>query len=193
MINVHAYQVVENEHLYGPGKRLLIFLQGCTIRCKGCTNSHLWGFGEGRDTSIEELLQACAGLEGITLHGGEPQDQSEQLIHLVKQVKAMGKTVVLFTGYLYKELKLRPQRQIWHLADIVISGRYEEEKQSIYLQFRGSTNQRVYTHKGKYKGYRVRDGKTVAILTLDNLGDASLLGFRNQDLDTLLKDIQRKN
>ena len=192
MINVHAYQVVENEHLYGPGRRLLIFLQGCTIKCKGCTNSHLWAFGKGRDISTDELIRACEGLEGITLHGGEPLDQSDQLIHLVKQVKARNKTVVLFTGYLYKELKLRSQRQIWHLADIVISGRYEEAKQSIYLQFRGSTNQRVYTHKGKYKGYKIKDGKTVAILTLDNSGNTSLIGFRNDDLDALLRDIQSK-
>ena len=72
MINIHRYEVVENEHLYGPGKRLLLFTQGCSLRCKGCTNQHLWEFGKGIDVTIEEILNQCNDLDGITLHGGEP-------------------------------------------------------------------------------------------------------------------------
>lgn len=191
MINIHRYEVVENEHLYGPGKRLLLFTQGCSLRCKGCTNQHLWGFGKGIDVTIEEILNQCTDLDGITLHGGEPLDQANVLVELIKKLKQQGKTVILFTGYIFKELN-KVQRQAWIASDIVISGRYDEKKRNIYLQFRGSTNQKVFTHKGKYKDYRIKDGQTIAILSFDAQGEMQSLGFRTDELDQLLNEISRE-
>ena len=192
MINIHRYEVVENEHLYGPGKRLLLFTQGCSLHCKGCTNQHLWTFGIGKDVTTTEILNQLDDLEGITLHGGEPLDQAEALGKLIKKIKEQGKSVILFTGYTYKELD-SIQRQAWLSSDIVISGRYEEEKRNIYLQFRGSTNQKVFTHKGKYKNYKIKDGQTVAILSFDEHGEMQSLGFRTEELEQLLKEISKDN
>ena len=104
MINYRTYSYEENEHLFGPGKRLLLFTQGCSLRCKGCVNQHLWEFGVGKNISTAELVKLCMDTDGVTLHGGEPLDQAEGLYGFVKTLKANGKTVVLFTGYLYKEL-----------------------------------------------------------------------------------------
>ena len=98
MINVHCYEVVENEHLYGPGKRLLLFTQGCALRCNGCTNQHLWEFGKGIDVTTDEILSQCNDLDGITLHGGEPLDQANALIELIKKLQPQRKTVCRFTG-----------------------------------------------------------------------------------------------
>ena len=190
MINIHRYEIVENEHLYGPGKRLLLFTQGCSLHCKGCTNQHLWTFGKGIDVATDVLLHQCDGLDGITLHGGEPLDQAIDLYELIKEVKGQGKTVVLFTGYTYKELE-KTQKQVWLASDIVISGRYEEEKRNIYLQFRGSTNQKVFTHKGKYKNYKLQDGKTVAILSFSEHGEVQSRGFRTDELEQLLKELSK--
>ena len=192
MINIHRYEVVENEHLYGPGKRLLLFTQGCSLRCKGCTNQHLWEFGKGVDVTIEEILNQCTDLDGLTLHGGEPLDQAGNLNELIKKTKEQGKSVVLFTGYNYKELN-SIQRQAWLSSDIVISGRYEEKKRNIYLQLRGSTNQKVFTHKGKYKNYKIKDGQTVAILSFNEHGEMQSRGFRTEELDQLLKEISKDN
>lgn len=192
MINIHRYEVVENEHLYGPGKRLLLFTQGCSLRCNGCTNQHLWEFGKGKNVSIDEIINQCNDLDGITLHGGEPLDQATALCELIKRVKEQDKTLVLFTGYTYKELD-KVQRQVWHNADIVIAGRYEEAKRDIYLQFRGSTNQKVFTHKGKYKDYKIKDGKTVAILSFNERGEMQSRGFRTEELEQLLKEISKEN
>ena len=188
MINIYRYEIVENEYLYGPEKRLLIFTQGCSLHCKGCVNQHLWEFEKGDDMSIEEILTQCKDLDGITLHGGEPLDQANSVREIVDQLKKCEKTVVLFTGYTYQELN-ETQRWIWLNSDIVISGRYDETKRNIYLQFRGSTNQRVFTHKGKYANYKIRDGKTVAILSLNEKGTLHSLGFRTDALESLLKEI----
>ena len=192
MINIHRYEVVENEHLYGPGKRLLLFTQGCSLRCKGCTNQHLWEFGKGIDVTIEEILNQCTDLDGITLHGGEPLDQANVLVELIKKLKKQGKTVILFTGYIFKELN-KVQKQAWLSSDMVISGRYEEQNRNIYLQFRGSTNQKVFTHKGTYKDYKIKDGQTVALLSFNEQGEMQSRGFRTDELEQLLNEISKDN
>lgn len=87
MIKYDSFIIVENEHLYGPGKRLVLFMQGCSLRCPGCVNEHLWDFSEGKKISITNLVGLCHDLDGITLHGGEPLDQSEELLTLVKKIK----------------------------------------------------------------------------------------------------------
>ena len=192
MINYKTYSYEENEHLYGPGKRLLLFTQGCSLHCKGCVNKHLWQFGVGANITVEEVLELCQDVEGITLHGGEPLDQSEGVLEIVKALKNVGKTVILFTGYQYKELSKLSQKRVWGLSDLVISGRYVESKRNIYLQFRGSTNQRVYRHRGKYKDYRVKDGNSVAVIRLNENGEMQSRGFRNQELEELLQEITKR-
>ena len=192
MINYKTYSYEENEHLYGPGKRLLLFTQGCSLHCKGCVNKHLWQFGVGANITVEEVLGLCQDVEGITLHGGEPLDQSEGVLEIVKALKNVGKTVILFTGYQYKELSKLSQKRVWGLSDLVISGRYVESKRNIYLQFRGSTNQRVYRHQGKYKNYQIKDGKSVAVIRLNENGKMQSRGFRNQELEELLQEITKR-
>lgn len=183
MLSYYDYQIVENEHLYGPGKRLLIFLQGCSLHCKGCVNKHLWEFKNDKLISANEILDICEKekVEGITLHGGEPLDQAKDLLEVIKTLKEKKYTVILFTGYNKKEIKSNALA-VWKLADIVISGRFIVSKQNFYLQFRGSTNQRVITHKGKYKNYKVKDGKTVSILSIDRSGNLNIKGFYSNDI-----------
>lgn len=187
MINYHDYCIIENEHLYGPGKRLLLFTQGCSIHCEECVNSHLWDFGCGKDLAATEVLSICEenNVDGITLHGGEPLDQATAILKTVKLLKGNGFSVVLFTGYTKKELK-GDQIKVWNLADIVVSGKFLESKKNLYMQFRGSTNQRVYTHKGKYKGYKIIDGQTVAILTLDDKGNLNVKGFYSDEIKQII-------
>ena len=107
-------------------------------------------------------------------------------------MKRQGKTVVLFTGYIFKELN-KVQKEAWLSSDIVISGRYEKRKRNIYLQFRGSTNQKVFTHKGKYKDYKIKDGQTVAILSFNEQGEMQSRGFRTDELEQLLNEISKDN
>lgn len=187
MLNYSEYSIVEDEHLYGPGKRLLLFTQGCSLHCDGCVNTHLWEFGIGKNISAEEILQICKinNLDGITLHGGEPLDQANEIYKVVKLLKDYAFSIILFTGYQKKELSSIAIK-CWDLSDMVISGRFVPSKRNIYLQFKGSTNQKVITHKGKYKNYNVNNGKTVAILTYDDVGKVNIKGFLSDDLKTLI-------
>lgn len=193
MLNIKTYSYEENEHLFGPGRRLVVFCQGCSLHCKGCVNQHLWQFGVGRNISTEEIVALCDESEGITLHGGEPLDQSEGILEVIRAVKTAGKTVVLFTGYQRKELHEQSRIRAWYLADIVISGRYMEDKKNIYLQFRGSTNQRVICHSGKYKNYLIHDGKSVAIFRLNEHGSFVGRGFQDKELQDFVQELKKTN
>ena len=188
MINIHKMKIVNNEHLYGPGKRLLIFLKGCSIHCDGCVNTHLWSFDGGEQKTTNEIIDIIKeqNLEGVTLHGGEPLDQPNGLLDVVLAVKKINKTVILFTGYNKNEL-IGNKLKIWNLADLVVAGRFQIQKRNIYLQFRGSTNKRVYKHKGKYKNYKIKDGYTVTLLTIDKSGDMDINGFISDDIAELVK------
>ena len=189
MIRVHKLMIVENEHLYGPGKRLLLYLKGCSIHCEGCINKHLWPFDGGTMISSKNIIDVCKKekLEGITIHGGEPLDQAEGLYDVVKKIKDEKYTIILFTGYIKKELN-KTQIRIWNLSDIVVAGRFQLNKRNVNLQFRGSTNQRVYTHNGQYENYKIHDGYTTAILTIDENGDMDVNGFLTEDIMKLVGD-----
>lgn len=188
MISIQKMMLVNNEHLYGPGGRLLIYLKGCSLHCEGCVNHHLWSFEGGTLLSSKEIAKVLLdnNLDGITLHGGEPLDQADELLKIVKSVKDSGKTVILFTGYTKKELTGN-RLKIWNLSDIVVAGRFILKKRNINLQFRGSTNQRVYTHKGKLKNYKLKDGYTTAIFTINENGDVDINGFLTEDIAELMQ------
>ena len=84
-----------------------------------------------------------------------------------------------------KELN-KTQIKICSLSDIVVAGRFQINKRNVNLQFRGSTNQRVYTHNGPYKNYKIHDGYTTAILTIDENGDMDVNGFLSEDIIKLV-------
>ena len=190
-INVADFCIENAEKIYGFGKRLAIWLQGCSLRCKGCINAHIWEFGKGKDMTLSQFENLLTpDLEGITLLGGEPLDQSENLLPFVLKAKEMGKTVVLFTGYRKRELS-GPALKIWNISDVTVSGRYKEDKHSDFLALRGSTNQRL-TFKGAYKNKKISDGKNTEMLVdiLDN-GEIRAGGFLQEEMDDLLKQLRK--
>ena len=166
-----------------------MYLKGCSIHCEGCINQHLWPFEGGTMMNANEILEICKkeNLEGITIHGGEPLDQPEGLYDVVKAIKNENYTIILFTGYIKKELS-KEQLKIWNISDIVVAGRFQLKKRNVNLQFRGSTNQRVYMHNGPYKNYKIQDGYTTAILTIDENGNMDINGFLTEDIIKLVGD-----
>ncbi len=187
MIRIQKVMIVDNEHLYGPRRRLLIYLKGCSIHCEGCINPHLWSFDGGTLMSESEIKDLCLkeNVEGITVHGGEPLDQADELEKVVDLVKQHNLTVILFTGYLKKELNPVQQR-VWNKADLVVAGRFVLNKRDVCLQFRGSTNQRIYRHKGPYENYIIKDGYTTAIISIDDNGSMDVNGFLTDDISKLV-------
>ena len=82
----------------GPGLRYVVFMQGCALRCLFCHNADTWKIGNGKETTVQEIMddllsylpffEASGG--GITVSGGEALLQLDFLIALFKECKKNG-------------------------------------------------------------------------------------------------------
>lgn len=140
----------------GPGIRMVIFTQGCKHYCKDCHNPQTHSFEGGYLIEVEKLVDMLKEnplLDGITLSGGEPFEQSYECSILAKEAKKIGLNVVTYTGYTFEEvLKTKKFRELLLQTDLLIDGKFELENKSMLLPFRGSTNQRIIDVK-KYFGF----------------------------------------
>ena len=143
----------------GTGVRVSIFVSGCTHHCKHCFNEETWDFNYGRPFSETEVDQIVEYLKpdyvaGLSVLGGEPFEPSNQegLLPLLQAVKKEypEKDIWCYTGYLFDKQILEDMcrksevtRQMLSCIDILVDGRFVEEKKNLKLRFRGSENQRI--------------------------------------------------
>ncbi len=143
----------------GVGVRVSLFVSGCRNRCKNCFQPETWDFNYGKpfDEQTEEKLMkmlAPSYINGLTVLGGEPMEPENQraLLPFLKKVRAAypQKTIWLYTGFTLEELRSPDCRahteyteEILKLLDVLVDGRFVEEKKNISLRFRGSENQRL--------------------------------------------------
>lgn len=78
----------------GPGVRFVIFMQGCSLKCKYCQNRDTWDLHGGTTYSVEELIEKILRYKnyimpngGVTISGGEPLLQAKFLIELFAELK----------------------------------------------------------------------------------------------------------
>lgn len=155
-------QIREYDIANGPGVRTTIFVTGCTLNCKNCFNKEYQDFDYGNIWSNEEtnniinLLQNNI-IEGLTILGGEPFDNSEDLLTIVKEIrKNTKKSIWIFSGYIFEELiKDNTNLEILKLCDILVDGPYIEELKNLSLKFRGSENQRLIDLKNTFYNNKV--------------------------------------
>ncbi|MGL5151349.1 MAG: pyruvate formate-lyase-activating protein [Clostridium sp.] len=92
----------------GPGIRVVVFFQGCALRCKYCHNPDTWNFAGGEEYTAEELVNKIARYKnyfersngGVTFSGGDPLRQPEFLLEVLKLCKDKGIHTCLDTaGY----------------------------------------------------------------------------------------------
>lgn len=135
----------------GPGVRVTLFVTGCSHKCPGCFNEELQDFEAGkiwdsksRDEIIENLQNPM--VVGLNLLGGEPLEQTmdTSLRDLLREVRAMDKSIWLWTGFIFEEcLEDEDKMDIIKECDVIIDGPFIKAKRNIKLKYRGSENQRV--------------------------------------------------
>ena len=82
--------------LDGPGVRMVVFMQGCPLRCKYCHNPDTWQVQGGEEMSAEEIMERFLKNRpfysngGMTVSGGEPLLQLGFLIELFTRAKREG-------------------------------------------------------------------------------------------------------
>lgn len=144
----------------GPGFRYVIFVQGCPHHCNGCHNPQTHDFHGGQMENPERFLTEISEnplLKGITFSGGEPFCQTEALYYLGKRIKAMGKDLMLYSGFTLEQLLKRSETdsytlKLLQIGDYLVDGPYVEAKRDLSLWFRGSSNQRIIDLKAFFMG-----------------------------------------
>lgn len=146
----------------GPGRRLTIWTVGCTHRCHNCSNPELWDFDYDKSIDINTILSIIQSrlpeIDGVTITGGDPFDQSVELLSLLKGIKMLGvMDCLVFTGYKYEDiLKEKMKVECISFIDVLVDGEYIDEFND-NRGLRGSSNQRiiVFNHKlrERYFGY----------------------------------------
>ncbi|DAC16615.1 MAG TPA: radical SAM protein [Candidatus Poseidoniales archaeon] len=174
--------MVHSSKIYGPGKRTVVWLQGCSIRCDNCWNDELWSFKGGRFMMNHEIIQHVETHcdEGITLLGGEPLDQPKRVLQFIEHAQSLGINVLLYTGYELHELS-KIQRQCVELADIVIHGRYMHELRSLNLLWRGSTNQEILINNEKFRDIDLTEKRQMEV-HIDSMGQTKVVGYPTEEL-----------
>ena len=134
----------------GSGIRVSIFFSGCNFHCKNCFNSELWDFNYGipfTEETINKIIELLAPdyIKGLSILGGEPFHNYNAVIKLIKKVKEIypNKDIWIWTGYKFDDIPEKC-KDILDLADVIVDGRYEEDKRDLSIAFRGSTNQRIW-------------------------------------------------
>ena len=137
----------------GPGVRVSLFVSGCRHHCKGCFNSETWDFTYGKpftEDVLDEIIKALEPeyIEGFTVLGGEPfePENRETVLRVIKTVKEKypNMNVWCYSGFLFDVLKdTEVAKDILSIIDVLVDGRFVEEKKNLRLKFRGSENQRL--------------------------------------------------
>lgn len=131
----------------GPGRRLGVWLQGCSIRCPGCISVDTWDTGVG-EVGLDRLLEAVAlhadKADGLTVSGGEPFDQPDALAALLREWRELSdRSALVFTGRELVDIAPWLERNPG-LVDAVMAGPFRSDLPQT-LALRGSDNQRLHT------------------------------------------------
>jgi anaerobic ribonucleoside-triphosphate reductase activating protein len=150
-IYIRIAAIVKESIVDGPGIRMVVFAQGCRHRCPGCHNPQTHSFDGGTLVTVDSILEQAKRnplLDGITFSGGDPFEQAEAFAVLAREAKKLNLDIVTYTGYTYEYLVENSSRHrgwgaLLDETDILVDGRYEQNKRNLLLKFRGSENQRI--------------------------------------------------
>lgn len=164
---MHYADIKKADIANGTGVRVSLFVSGCTHHCKNCFNSQAWDFNYGKEFSEKEIEKVIEELDhsyvsGLSILGGEPLEHVNQqgLLPLLKKVKEKfpEKNIWCYSGYtfendimdkMYKNWEETPE--VLSYIDVLVDGKFEEDKKDIKLRFRGSSNQRIIDVKKSLK------------------------------------------
>lgn len=149
---MNYHNITKDDMKNGDGLRVVLWVAGCSHHCLNCQNPVTWDPDDGilfDENARKELLDIVSQdyISGITFSGGDPLFESnrEEVYELIEYIKSVypNKTVWLYTGYTFNDLKKFVPIGILNKIDVIIDGPYIEKFRDTSLKWRGSSNQRV--------------------------------------------------
>ena len=139
----------------GYGRRLGLWVQGCSIGCKGCVSQDTWDARGGWEVDVAEVLAWCDSsrkheIDGITISGGEPFEQARVLKRLLDALDAWRQQlerpfdILCYSGRPLSKIKQR-HADVLSLLDVLIPEPYVARRTGASDPapgpWRGSSNQ----------------------------------------------------
>lgn len=139
---------LDNSAVNGEGLRSVIFLSGCYHQCPECHNQDMQNPTYGEQVSLNDILFRIQGnipiINGVTISGGEPFLQWENLLHLLQKIKLMNISTWVYTGYAYEDIcSDKNMKFLLPLIDVLVDGPFIKEQYSPDYLYIGSKNQRI--------------------------------------------------
>lgn len=142
------------------GLSTVVFVSGCTHACSECHNKIAWDFNYGipLDKKIDEIRSSLENshIKNLVISGGDPLHPKNLegtfliIAAVMPIIKEYNQNIILYTGFTFEELHKRVGRikeltfTILSYVDYLIDGRYDKERKTKILDYRGSTNQRCW-------------------------------------------------
>jgi anaerobic ribonucleoside-triphosphate reductase activating protein len=204
---MQIHEFISESRVNGPGRRAVLWFQGCSLGCLGCWNPQTHAFdekSEQQQQSVEEVaswILLCRDIEGVTFSGGEPLQQAPALLELCKYLKRYQSRLSLgiFGGYTIKELAAGRwqyrcrQDKLWHPGtadlfsqiaahlDFGVFGRFARAQASSDKPLCGSRNQQVVFFTDRYSERDLETQSCEINLSLDGRA-MTVTGFPPPDL-----------
>lgn len=143
------HDITKDDMKNGDGLRVVLWVSGCEHKCRNCHNRITWDINCGilfSDDAKNEIFSELDHdyISGITFSGGDPlhTENREEIGLFAEEIhnKYPDKTIWLYTGYSWDDIKSLP---FMKYIDVVVDGKYIDEKRNVKLHWRGSENQKV--------------------------------------------------
>lgn len=136
----------KSRRIVGPGVRDVIWVQGCSIQCPGCANLAYQPHEPRVVLTVEQLVNHFTArrsvIDGVSVSGGEPSEQALAVGVLLRRLKALGLSTVVFSGRTYADLRQDPScGLLLSSTDLLIDGPFVQSQSDPDLYWRGSRNQ----------------------------------------------------
>ncbi len=152
--SIYLHRLYHSSVADGPGRRSVVQMSGCSIRCPGCYVPETHELNSGTlipiDSIVAEIEAKRSEHDGVTILGGEPFDQPHALSDLVTILKERNFHVTIYTGYLVEALRSKCKKSIddvLNIVDLIIDGPYIREQGRKAGEYRGSLNQRILLNR----------------------------------------------
>ena len=140
----------------GPGRRSVVQVQGCPIRCPACYVPHTHDPAGGVALPVGAVAAAAldpagAPRDGVTVSGGEPFAQPDGLAALLRALRREDVHTVVYSGSTLEALRRRPEPAVaeaLRLTDVLVDGPFVAALAGDAGEWRGSRNQRVIARPG---------------------------------------------
>ena len=185
----------------GPGLRVVVWVQGCSLGCAGCFNPGTHA-SLGEPTPVETVAARILGAwtpahTGLTFSGGEPFQQAAAVAAVAARVRAArpDASVLVFTGYALEELRsgLAPAGSDALLAqtNLLVDGRYQSSADGFARPLRASPNQRLWILRGASPLSDALPAEGASELSINDAGDVLLSGFPAPGLLAAVRQLAR--